>query len=66
MVKEGGQWKYVFAYSSDRGGLITTDKRKFALNATHALAFFQSKYANHEFKAGEKTSKPRAKKGGKK
>lgn len=58
MVKEGSSWKYVFAYSSDRGGLITMEatpqNRKKALNAGHALSYFEKRFGNHEFKAGEK------------
>lgn len=47
-VKIDGSWHYIFATNPARG-IITTDKKEKALGARD-LEYFQSKYANDEFR----------------
>ena len=48
-VKIGDGWQYVFCRNAQSNMIVTTDNRLKAL-PSHALEFFQSKYANHEFR----------------
>ena len=48
-VLENGEWKYVFC-RNELTGVVTTQDRRKALRGKGALEYFQTKFANSEFR----------------
>ena len=49
-VLRDGEWRYVFCYNPQTG-LVLTNNRSKAINASLDIEVFRSKFANDEFRA---------------